>query len=102
MSAELINAWIISYRGYSAADIATEQANLKRWLSTPYDAQSQGSKSYQKNMADLALRQSALQRVLNERSGQTTSVGIMDASDGIWGGQGVNTGLCGYPNSTDW
>lgn len=98
MSAELINAWIITYRGYSAARIAQERANLTRWLSTPYDSQTQGSKSYSKNQEQLALRLSALQRVQNETSGAPCT-GVMDASDGIWRDQGFATGANGYPDS---
>jgi hypothetical protein len=101
MSAELINAWIIIFRGYTGPQLVCEQARLTRWLANPYDAQSQGSKSYQRARESIVLQLSALQRVLNEQSG-VPNIGIMDASDGIWGGQGISVGANGYPDSTGW
>jgi hypothetical protein len=102
MSADAVNDWLIIYRGYTPDQIAAERATLQRWLSTPYDAQTQGSKSYQKNLEGIRSRLAALQRAVNEKSG-VPSVGIMDASAGIWGGQcASNIGANGYPNSTSW
>jgi len=107
MSAENLNNWIVIYRAYSGPDLAAEAATLRRWLSNPYDAQTQGSKSYQRNVSNFTDRLVAIQRVLNEQSmANVPSYSQMDASGGIWGGAGSiaannggAAGAYGYPNS---
>lgn len=100
MSADLINEFLIIYRGYSGPELVAEVATLKTWLSTPYDAQTQGSKSYQKNRSEIVSRLAAIQRLYNERSG-VPCIGVMDASGGIWpgNGTGAGAGANGFPDN---
>lgn len=98
MGADNLNNWIIIYRGYSAEERACARARLQKWLDNPFDAQTQGSKSYERSRNAIVEQLTALQRVMNETSG-ASPVGIMDASPGIWGGQGIGIGLNGFPNS---
>jgi hypothetical protein len=109
MGAENINTWIVIYRGYTGSQIAQEQATLQRWLSNPYDSQTQGPKSYARTTADFRDRLAAIQRVINEQSNANMpSWGRSDASGGIWGAAGSQTyngsaaGGSGWPDSWDY
>lgn len=106
MGVENINSWIVIYRGYSAAQLAADQTMLQRWLANPFDSQSQGAKSYQRQVQNFVDRLAAIQRVINEQAnaGQP-SWGRMDASGGVWGAEGSYSngygglGANGYPDS---
>lgn len=106
MSAERINSWIIIYRAYSGAALLAEQARLQTWLNNPYDSQTQGAKSYARNMDGFVDRLAAIQRVLNEQSHIGPNFGVADASGGIWGAYGASlyggpygAGPCSTPDS---
>jgi len=106
MATDNLNEWIVVYRGYTADQIACEKARLQKWLSNPYDAQTQGAKSYQRNMADFRSRLAAIQRVANEQANANQpSWGRSDASGGICGASGSQTyggsgpGINNFPDS---
>jgi hypothetical protein len=62
--------WVEIYHGYTAPELQAVIDKLKRQIDTPYDSQTEGSKSYQKNLVELRTRLQAATRVLRQKKGQ--------------------------------
>ena len=66
--ATLVDAWIIVYRGYSDSELSAEIAWLRQQTRNPYNAQTEGQRSYARSTAEMRDRLSAATQVLSERS----------------------------------
>ncbi|MDR0532728.1 MAG: hypothetical protein LBH01_02115 [Verrucomicrobiales bacterium] len=62
--------WVEIYENYDTAELQAVIERLKKQADTPYDSQTQGSASYQKNLAELRSRLQAALRILRKRSGK--------------------------------
>lgn len=65
--------WLIVYRGYSEADLASEVTWLRTQVRNPFNAQTEGGRSYARSTAEMRDRLSAATQVTAERT-QTTFV----------------------------
>jgi hypothetical protein len=73
--------WVEIYHGYTAPELQAVIDKLKRQIDTPYDSQTEGSKSYQKNLAELRTRLQAATRVMRQKKGQApASYAVADFS----------------------
>jgi hypothetical protein len=63
-----MDEWIISYRGYTDAELSAEIERLRKQSTSPFISQTQGSRSFQRSTAEVRERLSAATMVRSERS----------------------------------
>lgn len=62
--------WLRIYRGYSDEELSTELAWLRKQSRNPFNAQTEGNRSYSRSTAETRDRLAAAQQVIQERSGR--------------------------------
>lgn len=72
--------WLKIYRKYSDAELEAEIAWLKTQVRNPYNAQTEGSRSYARSTAEFRDRLSAAMEVQTERTDPEPRHGIADFS----------------------
>jgi hypothetical protein len=76
--------WLVTYRLYSAEELAEEIRFLREEMKNPYSAQGLGSQSAQRDMRELRNRLSAAFRVRAEQGGaRTIRDSVVDFSYGF-------------------
>jgi len=60
--------WAVIYREYSTPELESEVTWLKTQLRNPFNAQTEGSRSYSRSMSELRQRLRQAYEVLNERA----------------------------------
>jgi hypothetical protein len=77
--------WIEIYGTYTAEELATEMADLKKSLKGSYAAQGHGNTSHQRDLGELRDRLAAAARIANRKSeGGAMRVGQVDFSGNGW------------------
>jgi hypothetical protein len=72
--------WLIAYRLYSEAELTAEIARLKSWAQNPFNAQTEGQRSYARSTSEIRDRLAAALTVQAENSSTTPRHGIADFS----------------------
>lgn len=76
-----MDEWLIAYRDYSDAELAAEITWLRTQVRNPFNAQTEGNRSYARSTAEFRTRLAAATTVKEERSSSITSRhGIADFS----------------------
>lgn len=75
-----MDEWLLAYRGYSDSELATELTFLRTQSRNPYNAQTEGNRSYARSTAEIRTRLAAAQQVLNERGDSSPRHAIADFS----------------------
>lgn len=76
-----MDEWIITYRGYSDADLNDEFERLKKQSENPFVAQAQGSRSFQRSTGDVRERLAAISMVRQERGSGPACGTVADFSN---------------------
>lgn len=66
--------WLIIYRGYTSAELADEITWLRTQVRNPFNAQTEGSRSYARSTAEMRDRLSAATQVTAENAQVNTFV----------------------------
>lgn len=64
----VVDEWLTAYRGYSSSELADEITWLRTQIRNPYNAQTEGNRSYARSTSEMRTRLSAAQQVTNERA----------------------------------
>jgi hypothetical protein len=75
-----VEEWLKIYRTYSEADLGEEISWLKTQIRNPYNAQTEGNRSYARSTAEFRDRLSAATQAQAERSSTVPRHGIADFS----------------------
>lgn len=75
-----MDEWLKIYRTYSEAELNAEITWLKTQVRNPYNAQTEGNRSYARSTAEFRDRLAAATQVQQERSNTTPRHGIADFS----------------------
>lgn len=72
--------WLLIYRTYSDAELAAEVTALKSWAANPFNAQTEGNRSYARSTVEIRERLTAATQVQQERVNTVPRHGIADFS----------------------
>lgn len=67
-----MDEWLKAYRRYTDAELTDEVAWLRTQSRNPYNAQTEGPRSYARSTAEIRTRLAAAMQVQSERSGENT------------------------------
>jgi hypothetical protein len=75
-----VDEWLKIYRKYTDAELTAEITWLKTQIRNPFNAQTEGNRSYSRSTAEFRDRLSAALEVQAERSNSTPRHGVADFS----------------------
>ena len=75
-----MDEWLTIYRGYTDSALTNEIAWLKQQATNPFNAQTEGNRSYSRSTAEIRTRLAAATQVQGERSNPEPRHGVADFS----------------------
>ncbi len=75
-----MDEWLIIYNDYSDVDLAAEITWLKTQARNPFNAQTEGNRSYARSTAEVRTRLAAATQIQRERSNTEPRHGVADFS----------------------
>ena len=67
-----MDEWLLAYRDFSDVELAEEIAWLKTQIRNPFNAQTEGGRSYARSTAEMRTRLAAASDTMNGRSTEST------------------------------
>ncbi len=64
-----MDEWLLIYRGYTDSELDEEVTWLRKQIRNPFNAQTEGNRSYSRSTAEMRTRLAAVAQVKQERGG---------------------------------
>jgi hypothetical protein len=78
-----VEEWLITYESYTDVELTAEVTSLKTQASNPYNAQTEGNRSYARSTTEVRTRLAAAIQIQRSRGNESTFVrhGVADFSN---------------------